>query len=160
MALIRLILVTLGGVLGLSCTAEEVACPRVAGQFQPLYTPLSGSCGVIADPMLVKIDDVPQASQTSILMFGNGRLTTEVMLRGCSVQITQQFEASDRLQTYLEARELSVESANELAGQVSMFRYGPDGNVSCWGVYQARLLKETAALGAAVGAASTSSVQP
>jgi len=157
---IRLILVSLGSVLGLGCVAEEVACPRVVGQFQPLYTPLSGSCGAIADPMLVKIDDVPQSSQTSVLMFGNGRLTTEVMLRGCSVQMIQQFEASDRLQTYLEARELSVESANELSGQVSMFRYGADGNVSCWGVYQARLLKETAALGAAaVGAAAASTVQ-
>jgi hypothetical protein len=155
MMLIRLILVAFGGVLGLSCAAEELGCPRVVGQFQPLYTPLSGTCGPFADPMLVKIDDVPQASQTSILMFGNGRLTTEVVLRGCSVQMIQQFEASDRLQTYLEARELSVESADELAGQVSMFRYGTDGNVSCWGVYQARLLKEKAAIGAAVGAAAT-----
>jgi hypothetical protein len=153
MKLIRLILASLP-VLGLSCAAEEVGCPRVVGQFQPLYTPLSGSCGVIADPMFVKIEDVPQASQTNVLMFGNGRLTTEVVLRGCSVQMIQQFETAERLQTYLEAPELSVESANELAGQVSMFRYDPAGNVSCWGVYQARLLKETAAIGAAVGAAA------
>jgi hypothetical protein len=155
MMLKRLILLSLGGVLGLGCAAEELGCPRVAGQFQPLYTPLSGSCGAIADPLLVNIDDVPQASQTNILMFGNGRLTTEVVLRGCSVQMIQQFEASDRLQTYLEARELNVENANELNGQVSMFRYGADGNISCWGVYQARLLKETAAIGAAVGAAAS-----
>jgi hypothetical protein len=152
---IRLILVSLG-VFGLGCAAEEMGCPRVVGQFQPLYTPLSGSCGAIADPMLVKIDDVPQASQTNILMFGNGRLTTEVVLRGCSVQMKQQFETAEaRLQTYLEARELAVESANELTGQVSMFRYDPAGNVSCWGVYQARLTKETAAIGAAVGAAAS-----
>jgi hypothetical protein len=155
MILKSLILVSIGLCAVVGCAAEEGGCPKVVGQFHPLYKQMSGTCGSITDSQpLVKIDDGPQGAQTSILMFGNGRLTTEVVVRGCSVQMKQQFETDARVQSYLEALELSVESENELAGQVSMSRYGADGTVSCSGVYEAHLTKETVAVGTAVGAAA------
>jgi hypothetical protein len=154
MILHRLILVS-AVMLGSSCAAEELSCPRVAGQFQALYTPLQGTCGYISDPLMVLIDDKPQSVQTNILMFGNGRLTTDIVMMGCSVQMTQQFESVGKLETYIAAPELAVESANELSGQISMWRYDTVGNLACSGVYDARFVKETATTGAAVvGAAA------
>ena len=143
-------------VLSAGCAAEASSCPRVAGQFQPLYTQLSGTCGEITDPLRIAIDDVPQPVQTSIVTYPNGRLTTEVQRRGCSVRMTQLFEspAAGQPQSYLTGEELSVLSANEMVGQVQMTRYDLNRNPTCWGVYDARLLKETQTVGAAVNGAT------
>jgi hypothetical protein len=120
---------------------------------------VSGSCGAIVDPLRVDIDDVPQSVQTNIQMFPNGRLTTDIVRKGCSLQMSQLFESPmpGNYQSYILGPELSVESETELSGRVLMTRWDAVGNIACSGEYDARLLKSTATVGAAViGAASSS----
>lgn len=153
MSSIRLTLIAMScALVGIGCRPEEQTCPRVAGQFQALYTPLTGSCGEVLAPPRVAIVDGPQPVQTSILTFPNGRLTTEVVRRGCTVQMTQLFESpsAGKPQSYITGPDLAVQSANELRGLVSMTRYDTQGNVACSGSYDAHLVKESATIGAAV----------
>lgn len=161
MSLLRLTLFTL--VLGtLGCSQDPEVCPRVAGQFQPLYTPLAVTtpspvpyCSQGPDLLRVDIDDTPKPVQTNVVTLSTGRLTTEVVRRGCTVQMSQLFESPGpgQPQLYLSATDLVVHSATEMSGPISMTRYSADGNIACWAPYHARLVKGSDAVGAAVGQA-------
>jgi hypothetical protein len=137
-------------VLLVGCGVDDVSCPSVEGVYLPLYTPLQGTCGPITNPYRVRLEVGRNgASVMRVDMLSNANVTTETVMKGCSVRVTQSVEEHGTLTSKLDGDPIYIESENELSGQVSLTRYDANGALTCSGVYDARFTKGAVTIGAA-----------
>lgn len=144
----RLALAVLALVLFAACGAEETKCAKVAGFYEPLYTPLQGTCGPIQNPNRVPFDGGLRGVNMSIQTFPNARVTTEIVMKGCSLRMTQTVDVDGAVQSKIDGPIIEIQSAEELSGTVTMQRFA-NGQVSCWGMYDARFTKNAVTIGGA-----------
>jgi len=136
-------------VLNNGCGAEETSCPTVGGNYQALYTPLQGNCGPIANPNRVPFDGGRGGNVIKIENLPNGQVTTEIVMKGCSLRMTQEFANDGSVLSRIDGDPIYIDSANELSGTVSLLRYDMNGLVTCQGVYDARFTKNLQTIGGA-----------
>ena len=143
------LLVVLSVVLMLAaCGAEETKCATVGGFYEPLYTPLMGTCGPIQNPNRVPFDGGLRGVNMNIQTFPNARVTTEIVMKGCSLRMTQIVDVDGAVQSKIDGETIQIESADELTGTVTMTRWD-NGQVACWGMYDARFTKNSVTIGGA-----------
>jgi hypothetical protein len=131
-----------------SCGAEEIKCSQVGGFYEPLYTPVQGTCGPIANPYRVPFDGGQGGVNTDIRMFSNARVTTEIVMKGCSLRMTQTVDVMGTVQSKIDGETINIQNADELTGMVTMTRWD-NGVVACSGVYNARFTKNSVTIGGA-----------
>jgi hypothetical protein len=132
------------------CGVEDLSCPAVEGVYLPLYTPLQGTCGPIVNPNRVRLESGRNGAPIMrIEKFANADVTTEIVMKGCSVRITQSVEEDGYLKSKIDGDPIYIENENELTGQVSLVRYDAAGQLSCSGIYDARFTKGAVTIGAA-----------
>ena len=127
-----------------ACNPEVKSCPQVAGYFEPLYTPVDGTCGPIDNPNMVPFDAVSGGSQTNVMRLANGVVTTEVISKGCTIHMTQMVEMPDGggLEQKIDGNPLTIIDENKLMGPVSLTRYdAATGEVTCAGTYMGMFTK-------------------
>jgi hypothetical protein len=119
----------------------------VQGVYQPLYTPLNGTCGPVPDANNVLIEGDLQIQNLSTV-----EVHTQTQIKGCYVSMNQQ--VIDRRNNVVQRRIvgdlLDVMSATHVAGRVTLTRYDAAGMAICAGEYQADLVKNTTTHGGAV----------
>jgi hypothetical protein len=131
-----------------SCGAEPVKCARVGGFYEPLYTPVQGTCGPIANPYKVPFDGGISGVNMDIRMFSNARVTTEIVMKGCSLRMTQTVDVNGAVQSKIDGETINIHNAEELTGTVTMTRWD-NGQVACSGTYDARFTKNSVTIGGA-----------
>jgi hypothetical protein len=132
------------------CGAEETKCPTVGGHYMPLYTALQGNCGPIANPNRVPFDGGRRGNAIQIENLPNGQVTTEIVMKGCSLRMTQEFANQGVTLSRIDGDPIYIESENELSGTVSMMRFDPlNGQITCQGLYDARFTKNLTTIGGA-----------
>jgi hypothetical protein len=130
--------------------ASQSGCAAVQGIFAPSYTPIDGNCGPIANPTSVPFDGGLHGINTIMQHLANGTITTDIVLNGCSLQMTQKVaDTMGRLQTEVDAPDLHIESATRITGRISFKRFNATSIQMCQGNYDAVFTKATSALGAA-----------
>lgn len=134
--------------LSAACAEQEDACSGVDGLYQALYTPVSGDCGPIAYQTLAV--DGTRPVNTSIQMLSTQNVTTEVILKGCAVRMTQTVaDKTGKVLTQIDAGSLQVRDASELAGQITYAVYDEMSQLACYGTYHATYVKMTTTIGGA-----------
>jgi hypothetical protein len=136
------------GVLG-GCGAEELNCPKVAGMFVPLYIPLDTSCESLSNPNRVNFDSGTNNASINVTRDFNRDITTEVVLKGCTMRMTQTITDKEGVpQQQIDGESLAIESATEVSGQVTVTMFDPEGQPMCWGVYEAQFTQDNSLFGA------------
>jgi hypothetical protein len=136
-------------VLNNGCGAEETKCATVGGNYQPLYTPLQGNCGPVANPNRVPFDGGRRGNAIKIENLPNGVVTTEIVMKGCSLRMTQEFANQGITLSRIDGDPIYIESENELSGTVSLMRFDANGQITCQGLYDARFTKNLQTIGGA-----------
>lgn len=132
------------------CGADDPSCPSVEGSYEPLYIPLSGSCGTIERPNRVPFEGGRNGVNTIIERRVNSNITTEIVMKGCSVRMTQTVTDNEaRVASLIDGPTIDIMSETELQGQVSMTVFDDEGAVSCSGTYDAVFTKNTQIIGGA-----------
>ncbi|MDH5676424.1 MAG: hypothetical protein OEZ06_30170 [Myxococcales bacterium] len=135
-----------------ACATEVENCPSIGGNFQPLYIHLNGSCGPIAKPFAVPFDGGISGVNTIIQRRVNGNITTEIVLKGCTVSMTQTVSGDEGgIDSIIDGKTLDIVADDEVAGQVAMTMYDDEGAIACESIYDARFTKDTAVVGGALG---------
>jgi len=133
----------------MACNSPPKSCPAIGGTYQPLYTVRSGTCGPLTNANNIKVEN-----NILIEKFANVDVETETIVMGCWLNMTQ--IVRDKMgapQQRIDGSSLDVQSADLLSGMVTLTRYDAAGGVSCYGEYDAQLMKPTTTIGgAAVGA--------
>jgi hypothetical protein len=130
--------------------ATQSTCPAVQGIFNPVYTPVDGSCGPIDSSNPVPFDGGLHGVNTIMQHQGNGTITTDIVLKGCNLHMTQSVtDAAGMLQKRIDAPELRIESATRITGRISFTRYDATSTLVCQGNYDAVFRKAVSAVGAA-----------
>jgi len=121
-----------------SCAPEENVCDPIAGTYQPLYTPVSGNCGLI-NAMRVPLDGGESGVKMHQEMQFGRDILTEVVHKGCTLRVTQHVYQQGVLQSTMNGPELAVHSSKELSGQVSFTRFTATDpqQQACVGTYNA-----------------------
>jgi hypothetical protein len=138
-----------GGVDG----GSAPTCPTVQGNYLPEFRSISGSCGQISNPFAVPIDSGRKGMNMIITNLPNGRVSTDIVMKGCSMRITQTVQdAMGKPVSVLDGDPIYVQNENELAGTVSFMQFDTTtGRVACTGMYEARFLKQSSPVGGALG---------
>lgn len=132
------------------CAAEAGTCPRVAGYYQPLYTPVSTTCAAV--PVFPVPFEGPNNTKTDYL--GNAQVSTEVVMKGCTVRMYQTVASrAGTVSLQIQGETLSIKSESELDGLVTVKQFDTMGQPACGGTYNAQFSKGTVTSG---GAASSS----
>ena len=133
-----------------ACGTDTASCPTIGGTFEPLYIPLSGSCGTIESPNRVPFDGGRAGVNTSIERRVNSNITTEIVMKGCSVRMTQTVtDKEGRVASQIDGQTIEIMNQNELAGQVIMTVFDDVGGITCIGTYDASFTKNTTIIGGA-----------
>ena len=128
-------------------TVGEAAGPDCAvphGVFEPLYTPLSGTCGPLDDANYVPMED-----DTQIQKFANVDVETETIVMGCSVALVQIVRDKAGVPQKRITGTLQFEPPSTLSGEVTLARFDQNGVAVCTGTYDATLTRNTTTLGGA-----------
>lgn len=133
------------------CAVEDASCPSAEGVYQPLYVPLQGgTCGPISNPNRVRVEVGRNGgSVMRIEMFANADVTTEVVMKGCSMRITQMVAEDGLVKSRIDGDPIYIENENELTGMVQLMRWDDQGQLACSGMYDARFTKSAVTIGAA-----------
>jgi hypothetical protein len=120
-----------------ACSSSDEICDPVAGTYQPLYMPMNGNCGPIAN-IRVPLDTGNASVKTHQEMQFDRLVTTEVIHKGCSVSVTQDVSFAGVLESRMQG-EVAVHSSSELSGPVNFARFvnGDPTALSCAGTYNA-----------------------
>jgi hypothetical protein len=134
------------------CSASGAQCPAVAGVYTPQYTPIDGNCGTIANPYPVKFDGGPKIN-TNVVRLPTGEISTEVIMKGCTVRMTQVFtDENGNPASQLDGEALNIDSPEQLSGTVNFMLFdATTGGVACTGTYSALFVKMSTQVGGAVG---------
>jgi hypothetical protein len=128
--------------LSAGCGVETKQCSAVEGRYQALYTPLNGTCGPIVMPNSVPVETGYRGAPVmKVETFLNGSVSTEIVMKGCSMRMTQKVMQDGAVRSALEGAQINIENQNELHGTVNLTRYDM-GSAICTGVYDARLTKD------------------
>jgi hypothetical protein len=131
------------------CATEDDGCASVQGSFQSLYVELSGSCGPIDNPYPVPFEGGTSGVNTIIERRVNSNITTDIVLKGCTVGMTQTVaDKEGAVMSQIDSSDLEIMSESELIGQVTLTRYD-QGELTCSSVYDAYYSKQTSIIGAA-----------
>lgn len=124
---------------GLGCKPEEKTCPKVFGTFKPEYYPLETNCEPIDPIYNLPIEDSRSGVATTTQNNYHREISTEVILRGCTLGMTQTVRNVDTLLTeqVIQSDHLSVDSENKLTGLVEVTKYDADKKPRCSGMYNA-----------------------
>jgi hypothetical protein len=139
------------------CAAESATCPPVGGDYQPLYTPLSGNCGQLANIFPVPFNGGTGGNNVDVKNLPNAKVSTEIVMKGCTVRMTQIVEKGNLVASKIDGDKISVRSENELTGMVSVTQFDDLGQAACYGTYDAQFTKNPMLVG---GAASSSTGGP
>jgi hypothetical protein len=132
------------------CAAEVKSCPAVDGYYAPLYTPVSGNCGTISNAFPVPFEG---PNNTKIDMLPNVKVSTEIVMKGCTVRMTQTVEKkAGGVASMIDGESINIMSADQLAGRVTVTLFNDQGQPACSGTYDATFNKNTVMTG---GAASS-----
>lgn len=135
------------------CAAESATCPTVGGNYQPLYTPVSGTCGPLSNNFLVPFNGGTGGNNVDVQNLPNAKVSTEIVMKGCTVRMTQTVEKGNIVSSKIDGEEISVRSENELSGMVTVTQFDDMGQAACSGTYDAEFTKNPMTVG---GAASSS----
>jgi hypothetical protein len=131
------------------CGVQTQQCDAVMGQYQPLYTLLQGDCGPITMPNYVPVDSGYRGAPiVKTENFLNGSVSTEIVMKGCSMRVTQSVMQGGAVRSKLNGDEINIENENELTGTVTLTRFNEGGTTACTGVYDARLTKNMSTISA------------
>ena len=139
-----LLLACVFGLGSLGCNAEAQQCSPVAGLYEPLYTYVSGNCGPsVQTTSQVNFDSGRHGVLRSQQSLPNMTVTTEVILKGCSVHLNQQISGPQGgpLQTQIDGESIAISNQEQLTGMVEVTQYSPTGEVMCSGMYNGMFSK-------------------
>ena len=131
------------------CSTPPANCGAVSGSYQALYTPLGGNCGPVQNPHRVPFDGGQNGVQTTIQMFANGDVVTEIVMMGCTARMTQIVEEPGGASSRIDGSPIDIEDANQLTGQVTLARYDGMGTLMCQGTYDATFTKNASTVASA-----------
>lgn len=130
--------------IGLGCSVDEKTCPRVAGEFVALYTPVTpvqASCDPLATVYKVPFDSGKRGVQETNVNLGYERIKTEIEATGCTLSMTQSVikktADSEQLEQKIKGGSLNVDAKDRVTGLVEMIRYDANQQVICSGMYDA-----------------------
>src|SRR5262249_12852335 len=134
-----------------SCATDDKSCPAIGGVFEPLYTVVSSSCGPIPadDTYLVPFDGGPGGVKTTVTMMPNVVVTTDIVMKGCTVHMSQEAQYTSGARSKINGDVLNVKSANHVSGMVTFEQMSDLGQPVCSGTYQAEFTKGDSQLGGA-----------
>jgi len=128
------------------------ACPHPDGVYQASFALVSGDCGPL-DPtdLSLGLGAGGVTSQTQIRV--DSRVVTDVVLAGCTLNLTQTIENADRaVLSELSGEGLRIEPDGTLTGRASFTRYDEGtGAPACSGVYDLTLSPSTTVVGSVGG---------
>ncbi len=135
-----------------SCVAEPPTCNTPEGNFRPNYAFVTGTCGPIDQSYWVPVS-VGQGggSVTHVMQVNDAMVSTEVVMKGCAMRMTQQVIQAGKLRTKIDGDSISISNTSSLTGMVSINRWDELGMPACSGMYQATLVKNEITVGAGVG---------
>ena len=147
------------GLVGLGCAVEERSCPRVAGEFAALYTPVQTSCQPLATVYTVPFDSGRHGVQESNKDFGYQIVKTEVEATGCTVRMTQSVikdapagsGGAPLLEQRIRGEALTIDGKDRVTGMVEMIRYDEMQQVTCSGMYDATFTQKAATSSSTAG---------
>ena len=127
-------------------------CPKPVGTFQPEYVPIQSSCQEMGyQPFQLKFEaDDPNSTTRTETRFAD-TVTTEVLLKGCELNVKQTLTAESTNRTRMAlSGSLFVDSADSLSGTVSRIEFMEDGATQrCIATYDAYYTVDGLLLGAA-----------
>ncbi|HEX7480545.1 MAG TPA: hypothetical protein VF331_22285 [Polyangiales bacterium] len=131
--------------------ATNQSCPAVTGTFQASYQQLEGSCPATfqGNQLSIAKDDV--GTVTHVDMRLSDVVRTEVVLKGCTIGMSQAVEAMGRTQSQIDG-DLHVESDAAMSGMLMRTVYTDTGSIACHGVYNALFVRQDAVVGGATAA--------
>jgi hypothetical protein len=144
--------VGLASLLLTACGADEVKCPTVGGTFEPLYIPRNSNCAPLTSTYRVPFDGGNNGVNMTYMNFANVEVVTEVVLKGCTVRMTQKVTDRDTkaLQLTIDGEALNIKNQNRIEGMVELVQYDEvAGTVACSGQYDATFTKNVGTTGAA-----------
>jgi hypothetical protein len=131
------------------CSTPPVNCAAVSGSYQALYTPVGGNCGPVQNPHRVPFDGGKSGVQTTVQMFANANVVTEIVMMGCTARMTQIVQAQGTVQSRIDGSPIDIEDESELTGKVTLTRYDGTGAVMCQGTYDAAFTKNVSTVASA-----------
>jgi hypothetical protein len=138
------------------CAADAPQCATPEGQYRPTYSFVQGNCGEIVNPNWVPVRVGQRGgSVTDVVQVNDAMVSTEVVMKGCAMRMTQQVIKAGTLRTKIDGDSISISNAAALTGMVSVNRWDELGMPACSGWYNATLTKNSTVVGAGVGAPTT-----
>jgi hypothetical protein len=137
----------------LACGADEVSCPTVSGIYEPLYVLRQGNCAPLTSTYRVPFDGGNSGVNMTQQRFTNVDVTTEIVMKGCTVRMTQ--TVADKMglrQLQIDGEALSIKNENKIAGVVELVQFDDLQQVACAGLYDATFTKNVGTTGAAAAA--------
>jgi hypothetical protein len=116
--------------------------------FLASYQWLDGACGSFqGNTFKVQSDD--KGTVTRVENRLSDTLTTQVILKGCTIAVKQSVEMMGTKLSEIEG-DLHVQDKNALSGMMTRIEYMPDGAIRCHAVYDARYTRQDVIVGGAV----------
>lgn len=125
-----------GGITAEPDAAMEMECV-IDGTYAALLVPLTGNCGPVNDSFTVELS--PNLIRTLQEMQFDRMITTQVVVKACSIQMTREVSVQGVLEQQLSADELELQAGGNLAGDATYRRFGADQTVLCEGTYEMTL---------------------
>lgn len=134
------------------CAVETPTCSAPTGMYRPAYLPMTGNCGPIENPNWVPVGAGQNgAPVTNIMSINDSMISTEVVMKGCAMRMTQEVTTNGRLRTKIDGDSISITNASSLTGMVSISRWDELGAPACSGWYMATLTRNETTVGAGTG---------
>lgn len=130
----------LGAFVASGCQTEEQACDEVKGMYLATYTYVDGNCTPTlgtAGPYDMTSD---RSTATTMQMRVDDMITTEVVKRGCTVDVTRMATKEGKT-LWMVQGSLDVESSDVLSGALSRYEW-MDGMQLCQGTYETVLERQ------------------
>jgi hypothetical protein len=146
-ALVGMSLAAVGG-----CNTVPQNCAKIDDIYLPAYTPVDGTCGTLTDVNRVKFDGGLHGVNTLMDYLGNAIVTTDIVMKGCTVHMTQKVQTAEThvLESQIDGESIRIESKDHLTGMVSVEKYDANGTLLCSGNYSASFTLPMMTTGGAV----------
>lgn len=134
------------------CGVETPTCSAPQGMYRPAYIAMQGNCGPIQDANWVPVGAGQNgAPVTNIVSVNDAMVSTEVVMKGCAMRMTQEVTRMGRLRTKIDGDSISITNASSLTGMVSINQWDELGAPACSGLYMATLTRNETTVGAGTG---------
>jgi hypothetical protein len=139
--------------------ATNRTCPTTIGVFNASYQEIDGSCEATFEGNQISIaqEDIGTGTSSKTENRLSNLVRTDVVLKGCTVGVTQAVVTTmGHTQSEIKG-DLNVESESSLSGHLLRTVYMDNGDVACHGVYNARFVRQDVTIG---GATARSQLTP